>query len=86
MKVVARLSSKGQLTVPKTVRRTLGLGRGDGVEFTVESGQVRIRAVKPVRSSSGVLHRLLPRGWKARTVEEMDEGIARHFAKKSRSR
>jgi antitoxin PrlF len=82
MKVVARLSSKGQITVPKTVRRTLGLNRGDGVEFNVERGHVQMRAVKPARSSSGILNAFLPRGWKAPTVEEMDAGIARHFAKR----
>jgi len=86
MKVVARLSSKGQITVPKTVRRTLGLNRGDGVEFSVEKGQVQMRAVRPSGSSGGILRRYLPPGWKAPTVEEMDAGIARHFAKKHRGR
>jgi antitoxin PrlF len=86
MKVVARLSSKGQITVPKTVRRTLGLNRGDGVEFSVEKGQVQMRAAKPSRSSSGILRRYLPPGWKAPTAEEMDAGIARHFARKHRGR
>jgi AbrB family looped-hinge helix DNA binding protein len=86
MKVVARMTSKGQLTVPKTVRRTLGLGRGDGVEFTVDKGTVSLRAIKPVRSSSGILRRFLPPNWKAPTVEEMDAGIARHLAEKHRAR
>jgi AbrB family looped-hinge helix DNA binding protein len=86
MKVVAKLSSKGQITIPKTVRRTLGLSQGDGVEFTVDQGEVQLRAVKPARSSSGLLRRFLPRGWKAPTVQEMDQGIARHFAKKVRER
>jgi antitoxin PrlF len=84
MKIVATLTSKGQVTVPKTVRRTLGLTKGDGVEFTVQKGHVRLRAVKAARSSSGVLHRFLPAGWKAPTVEEMDQGIARHLAEKHR--
>jgi AbrB family looped-hinge helix DNA binding protein len=86
MKVVATLTSKGQVTVPKSVRRTLGLTRGDGVEFTVERGHVRLRAVKPARSSSGVLRHFLPPGWKAPTVEEMDHGIARHLAERHRAR
>ena len=80
MKVVATLSSKGQLTVPKVVRRTLGINQGDGVEFTVEKGQVRLDAVRPARASSGVLRKFLPARWKAPTVEEMDKGIAQHFA------
>ena len=36
MDVGARLSSKGQLTVPKAVREALGLTEGDQVVFRVE--------------------------------------------------
>jgi AbrB family looped-hinge helix DNA binding protein len=36
MDVTARLSSKGQLTVPKAVRDALGLVEGDNVVFRVE--------------------------------------------------
>ncbi len=36
MDVMARLSSKGQLTIPKPVRDALGLKEGDRVLFRVE--------------------------------------------------
>ena len=36
MDVTAQLSSKGQLTVPKSVRDALGLAEGDQVVFRVE--------------------------------------------------
>jgi AbrB family looped-hinge helix DNA binding protein len=36
VEVGARLSSKGQLTVPKRVREALGLAEGDHVVFRVE--------------------------------------------------
>ena len=36
MDVAARLSSKGQLTVPRSVRDALGLNEGDAVVFRVE--------------------------------------------------
>lgn len=36
MDVMAKLSSKGQLTVPKAVRDALGLHEGDQVVFRVE--------------------------------------------------
>lgn len=36
MEVTARLTSKGQLTVPKSVREALGVGDGDAVLFRVE--------------------------------------------------
>ena len=36
MDVAARLSSKGQLTVPRAVREALSLNEGDSVVFRVE--------------------------------------------------
>ncbi len=36
MEIAAKLSSKGQLTVPKAVRDALGLTEGDNVVFRVE--------------------------------------------------
>lgn len=36
MEISARMSSKGQITVPKAVREALGLGEGDAVVFRVE--------------------------------------------------
>jgi antitoxin PrlF len=86
MKLVSTLTSKGQITVPKPVRQTLGLAKGDGVEFTVQGGQVSLRAIKAVRSSSGVLRRFLPANWTAPTIEEMDAGIARQIAERQGSR
>jgi antitoxin PrlF len=39
MDVAARLTSKGQLTVPKAVRDALGLKEGDEVIFRVEGNR-----------------------------------------------
>ena len=36
MEIAAKLSSKGQLTVPKAVRDALGLAEGDDVVFRVD--------------------------------------------------
>jgi len=36
MDVSARLTSKGQVTIPRSVREALGLGEGDHVVFRVE--------------------------------------------------
>lgn len=39
MEITAKLSSKGQLTVPKAVRDALGLDEGDRVVFKVEGNR-----------------------------------------------
>ncbi len=46
MEVSARLSSKGQVTVPRAVREALGLEEGDRVVFRVE-GQRAVLARTP---------------------------------------
>lgn len=42
MDIAAKLTSKGQITVPKTVRDTLGLTPGDQVLFRVEDNRAII--------------------------------------------
>jgi AbrB family looped-hinge helix DNA binding protein len=45
----ARVTSKGQVTIPKAVRKALGIREGDSLLFEVEDGEVRVRvARKPV--------------------------------------
>jgi AbrB family looped-hinge helix DNA binding protein len=84
MKSVAKLTSKGQVTVPKGVRKALGVRQGDGLEFALERGQVVVRAVKPKRSSAGILSKHLRPNAAVVSVDEMDRGIAEHLAKKHR--
>jgi AbrB family looped-hinge helix DNA binding protein len=43
--VGARLTDKGQVTIPKHVRDGMGLRPGDEVEFVAESGGYRLRKV-----------------------------------------
>ena len=42
----AKITSKGQITVPKEVREALGVGTGDRLQFTVGDGQA---VVTPIR-------------------------------------
>ncbi|MDZ7732487.1 MAG: AbrB/MazE/SpoVT family DNA-binding domain-containing protein [Acidimicrobiia bacterium] len=44
MDVVAKLTSKGQVTVPKAVREALGLEEGDEVLFRVEGDRAVLGA------------------------------------------
>lgn len=49
MQKQARLTSKGQITVPREVRRVLGVRAGDRLLFESDGKSVRVR---PVRSKS----------------------------------
>jgi AbrB family looped-hinge helix DNA binding protein len=49
MSQVARLSSKGQVTVPARIRKTLHVSSGDLIAWDVdEQGRVTIRRVAPL--------------------------------------
>jgi antitoxin PrlF len=47
MDVAARITSKGQITIPKPVREALKLGEGDQVVFRVIEGERAILARTP---------------------------------------
>jgi AbrB family looped-hinge helix DNA binding protein len=47
MDVAARITSKGQITIPKSVRDALNLGEGDQVVFRVIEGERAILARTP---------------------------------------
>lgn len=38
----AKVMAKGQITIPKDIRDTLGISSGDRVTFVVENGNVRL--------------------------------------------
>jgi len=82
MKTIAAVTSKGQITIPQSVRRSLGVREGDRVEFEIEQGRVEMRAVKAALTSAGVLNAHLPQDWKAKTSVEMDDAMVRHLAQK----
>lgn len=77
----AKLTAKGQITIPKKVREHLSCSTGDRIDFQIEDdGSVRIeRRTRDFRELRGLLHR---EGQRTVTVEEMDEGIRRRMAEK----
>ena len=55
MDVAARVTSKGQITIPRAVREALGLGEGDHVVFRVEGGRALLaRTAGPPRPGGAV--------------------------------
>ena len=43
----SRISSKGQITLPKEVRQAIGVNPGDVVEYAIEGNTVRLRRLEP---------------------------------------
>jgi AbrB family looped-hinge helix DNA binding protein len=82
MKILrARVTSKGQVTLPKPLRDSLGIHEGDQVEFAVVSpAKASIRKMNAPGSSAGVLRSLAKD--KPISAEEMNEAIGRQMRKK----
>ncbi len=68
------LTSKGQITLPQSVRQALGLEAGDKVDFVkVEDGYKLVPLRKDIRTLKG---RFAGRVERPVSLEEMDEAIA----------
>ncbi len=78
----ATLTSKSQITLPKSLQQWLGVKQGDKLEFVLEEGGARVQ--KAVGSSFGSLLGLLPPPAKAYTIEEMNDAIGLAVAEKHR--
>jgi antitoxin PrlF len=74
----ATLSSKGQITIPADVRRSLNVQTGDRVEFVqVEPGRFEIlAATRSVRELKGMFGKAA----RAVSIEEMNRTIAERGA------
>lgn len=55
MEVAAKMSSKGQLTVPKSVRDALGIDEGDEVIFRVEGNRAVLARTPDFLSLAGTI-------------------------------
>ncbi|MDC3418021.1 AbrB/MazE/SpoVT family DNA-binding domain-containing protein [Aquibacillus salsiterrae] len=44
--VSGKMTSKGQITIPKELREKLGLSEGDQFKFLIENDEVRIEPIK----------------------------------------
>ena len=70
----ATITSKGQITLPKSVRTKLGLEAGHRVEF-VETDAVFL--VKPATHDIRSLKGILPKPRRPVTVESMNRSLSR---------
>ncbi|MBN2382496.1 type II toxin-antitoxin system PrlF family antitoxin [bacterium] len=68
------ITKKGQITIPKKIRDTLGLQTGDKIEFVVfKDGEARIKLV--TKKIDDVYGLLFKPGRKPVTTDEMDKAV-----------
>ncbi len=87
----ARLTSQGQITVPKAVREALGARPGDEIEFLARGDEVvvEVRHRRSVLDFAGIAAKAAPRvpGTAAELDELVDRGMAEAaMARATRSR
>ena len=71
--VESAITAKGQTTLPKPVRRALGVGPGDRVRYVIfDNNEVRLLPVRPVSRLFGVLKYDGP----PVSLEDMEQAIA----------
>jgi AbrB family looped-hinge helix DNA binding protein len=77
----ARITSKGQTTIPQEIREFLNIHPGDSIDFIVlDNGTVEVRpAYIDVRDLSGILKKEV--GNKIVSVEEMNRSIKERVAR-----
>ncbi|MFZ4397083.1 MAG: AbrB/MazE/SpoVT family DNA-binding domain-containing protein [Kiritimatiellia bacterium] len=73
--MIATLTSKGQVTLPKSVRDDLALCAGDKLDFVFRNDG--LLEVVPLKQPASKLRGILPKPHKTVSIEEMNEAIAK---------
>ncbi len=55
MSLIARVSKRYQVVIPREVRKKLGIKEGDRVVFEVEGDEIKIRKIRDFMSLAGTL-------------------------------
>lgn len=66
------ITKRGQTTLPKAVRKSLGVQAGTRVRYVVSGNEVRLLPVRPISRLFGVLQH----GGPALSEDQMDDAIA----------
>ena len=80
---LARVTTKGQVTIPAEVRKALDIGEGDDILFeVVEAGEARIRVLKRRRLSDlyGALPATRPYPGKEAVRTGVGQGLGERLA------
>ena len=78
----SKVTAQGQISVPASVRKRLGVGPGSVLEWEERDGEVVVRRAGKF-TFEDIRRKLFPKGPpKPRTVEEMEEGIRRYIRRR----
>ena len=80
----ATITSKGQTTIPKSVRDRLNLKPGDRIEFVVQDDGTA--TMIPATLTLRQLQALIPKPPRALTLEQIDETIRQHAVSRWKNR
>ncbi len=79
--MLATMTSKGQITLPKKIRDQLKLDAGSKLDFLLQpDGTVTVRTL--ARSATAVAGLLKRSGRKPVTIEQMNTAVGKHLAQK----
>ncbi len=75
--MIATVTSKAQITLPKGIRELLQLEPGDKVDFTPQlDGSITVaKASRAIHASFATLRGILPKPARAYSVEEMNQAV-----------
>ena len=76
---IARMTSKGQLTIPLSIRKKLGLDTGDQLLFYERNGQVIIAPMTPAALSDAQIAAAEQHVYSLEEIKEIVEPIARKY-------
>ena len=72
--MIATLTSKGQITIPKEIRRKFSLHAGGHVSFVVIGDHVELT---PVSTPIDALKHILPKPMKPLTLDQIERAVVR---------
>ena len=81
--MIATVTDKGQVTLPKAIRDTLNIRPGSRIDFQVTADKTLTARVQ-TRGSEGLFGLLHRPGQRTISIEEMDDAITQMVAERSK--
>ena len=78
----AKVSKKGQITIPKSIREKLLIGNGSAVLFVIEDGEIKLKGV-PAGKAESLAGSLKEYAGKYEPLDKIRDKIQKDIADKS---